>query len=110
MILVKILPVVSKNNVGVTGVLEPLKCLLYRCSLIGEKTLTKRLKMDSVSCGQLQEAPRTLSRFGLPLLARAENNPGHFRVVNFAKKSEDRPAAADFNIVRMSSETEYMAY
>jgi hypothetical protein len=110
MILVEILSIVRKNNVGVTRVLEPFKCLLYRCSLIGEKTLTKRLKMDPVGSGRRQKAPRALSRFGLPLLARAENNPGHFRVVNFAKKSEDRPAAADFNIVRMSSETEYMAY
>jgi hypothetical protein len=109
MILVKILPIVSENNVGVARVLQTLECLLYRCSLIGEKTLTKRLNMDPVGCGRRQKAPRALSRFGLPLLARAENNPGYFRVVNFAKKPEDRPAAADFNIIRMSSETEDMA-
>jgi len=72
-------------------------------------TLTKRLYLNIVGCGRLQKAPCTLSRFGLPLLVRAEHNPGYFCVAGFAKKSKDRPAAADFNIVRMSSETEYMA-
>ena len=62
--------------------------------------------MDTVGYGRRQKSPRALSRFGLPLLVRAENNPGYFRVASFAKKSEDRPAAADFNIIRMSSETE----
>jgi hypothetical protein len=109
MILVKILPIVRKNNIGVTLVLELLKCLLYRCSLIGEIALAKRLNLDLVGCGRRQKAPCTLSRFGLPLFVRAENNPGYFCVASFAKKSEDRAAAADFNIIRMCSDTEDMA-
>jgi len=110
MILVKILPVVSKDDVGLIRSLNPLKFSLYGLSLIGEEAFTKPLYIYFLSFCCTQKATGAFDRFFFPIGGRAENDPPNLCLPNGSKNAEDCPTTSNFNIISMSAQTENLEF
>jgi len=104
MVLVQIVPIVRKDEIGGKVALQVLKVFLNGRTEVGKKTLAEIFDDNLFRLSVLEEPGGAVAGFASPLLIGAEHNPTKLGVRVRLKQSQDRAAAADFNIVGVGAE------
>src|SRR5688572_11954327 len=105
-VLVPVIPIVGEDQIRIDVLLELLEELLDVGSLVREKAVPEIRHDDLLLFGALKEKGRAGAGFPLTFPWGAEHHPRHMQVATRAKQLRDRPAAANFDIVRMSPQTQ----
>src|ERR1700704_2932310 len=101
MVLVKVVPVMCKNDVWRYFLLQPLKICFYLHADVGEEAHGELLYDDAFRFRLFEKRVRAIARFLRPLFVRAEDDPVNARSPVLLEKLQDRSSATDFYVVTM---------
>src|SRR5713226_4443625 len=108
MVLVKVVPVVCKDDVRRDFLLEALEIYFYVRACVGEKTGLEVLDDDTFRFRALEKNLRALLRFLRPPFVGAEDDPVNARLLILLKQSEDGSSASDLNVIGVSPKTQHI--
>jgi hypothetical protein len=103
-VLMEIVARVGQNQVGREPAFQVLKKLLYLDALIGKEAVAELQDGDMLGSGTLQEKGRAAAGFAFAIRAGAKNDPVEFQIAPGTQELENRAAAADLDVVGMSTE------
>src|SRR5262245_48604813 len=106
MILVRIIPAVSENEVWIYPRLEALEPTLDLFALRGKKTVFELRHLDPRAGAGVEEVVSRLSRFILSRAYSTQHAPQHIKAVALCNPRQQRPASTNLDIVGMSPQAQ----
>jgi hypothetical protein len=110
MILMPVVAVVGKNDVGIRVLLYFFKEFLDSRSFIGKEAIAKGLDDDSLTLDGLEKKVRTGAGFTLAFAPRAEDHPDHLDLGVEGEKVQNGSTAPNLNIIGMGPQTQYLEW